>query len=85
MTTITTQIRARLDAIAAERANLDDEQRRLMKALEALEPTTPLETSDTPGLRRVQPQPYEVAARMLGIGLNESDYLNREERLNRPG
>lgn len=39
MTTVATQIRARIDAIAAERSRLDDEERRLMKALEALEPT----------------------------------------------
>lgn len=40
---IATQIRARLDAIAAERSSFDDEERRLKKALEALEPTTPAE------------------------------------------
>lgn len=50
MTTIPTQIRARLDAIAVERARLDDEERRLKKALEALEDTAPAETSETPGL-----------------------------------
>jgi hypothetical protein len=43
MTTIPTQIRARLDAIAAERSRLDDEERRLKKALEALEDATPVE------------------------------------------
>jgi hypothetical protein len=48
MSDIPTQIRARLDAIAAERLRLDDEERRLRKALEALEPTA--ETSETPGL-----------------------------------
>jgi hypothetical protein len=49
MNAIATQIRARLDAIAAERVNVDDEERRLRKALEALEPTTPA-TSESPWL-----------------------------------
>lgn len=48
-TTIATQIRSRLYAIAAERLRLDDEERRLKKALEALT-ETPVETSETPGL-----------------------------------
>jgi hypothetical protein len=49
MNDIATQIRARLDAIAAERSSLDEEERRLKKALDALEPTTPA-TSEAPGL-----------------------------------
>lgn len=43
MNDIAIQIRARLDAIAAERACLDDETQRLTQALVALEPTTPVQ------------------------------------------
>lgn len=46
---ITTQIRARLDAIAAERLRLDDEERRLKKALEALESSTAQPVCDSLG------------------------------------
>jgi hypothetical protein len=49
MTDIATQICARLDSIAAERFRLDDEERRLRKALKALESTAE-ETSEAPGL-----------------------------------
>ncbi|MGK3981336.1 hypothetical protein WMF38_57595 [Sorangium sp. So ce118] len=66
-TDIATQIRARLDAIASERLRLDDEERRLRKALEALEalePTTPVEP-EVPGLdEAIQRQTVPMSPRL---------------------